>query len=598
MTQPQFSLRIALKWLDDNIVLILAAFLFAFIPLWPKIPLYSPIEQYIVRVRLEDLFLFGTVVVFFIQFLRQKVKWRSSMTWMIAAYAVVSLLSVLVAIFITHTVPLEKMNLEKTFLHYFRYLEYFSFFFVLFAAVRKRRDVFIFLAIFALTVIGVSIYGYGQRYWYWCVYSTMNREFSKGECLYLTPNARVQSTFAGDYDMAAYLVIALPLLLAVAYQVKNKYVKYFFHGAFWIGTWLIIESASRSSFLAFLVSLGLVILFSGWQRTGWASRAKFVLSRGFLTFALCGIIFFIFGAQLNDRLTQVIDSNQTIHDTFHSLNRQRKELIASILGQKPSASNEVVKPATPPPNGISTDQAIAMGILNPTDEQPIAATPAPTPKTIAQPNPTPVDVYVNVPDIKLVATTSASGVTTQVPTEVPRVYSANALKYGLSMAIRLDTLWPNAIKGFMSDPIFGKGYATLNKENVNDFTYADSTDNNFLRTLGETGLLGFITFYGCVGVVLYISARAVRDGDYLEKAMGIGVAAGTVGLLINAVYIDVFASSKVALTYWAVAGILLSFYAIQHHRSITVEKMPVVENPVKTPTMNAKSKKKKFKKAK
>ena len=32
--------------------------------------------------------------------------------------------------------------------------------------------------------------------------------------------------------------------------------------------------------------------------------------------------------------------------------------------------------------------------------------------------------------------------------EKDRVWSDNALKYGLSMGIRLDTLWPNAVKGF------------------------------------------------------------------------------------------------------------------------------------------------------
>src|SRR4029077_20009081 len=98
-----------------------------------------------------------------------------------------------------------------------------------------------------------------------------------------------------------------------------------------------------------------------------------------------------FGAQLSDRLTQIIDSNQTVHDTFHSLNRQRKEFIATLLGQQVGSDNALIKPATPPPNGISTDQAIAMGILNPTDEQPVVATPKPS--GFLNPNPTPVDVY-------------------------------------------------------------------------------------------------------------------------------------------------------------------------------------------------------------
>jgi len=61
-----------LHWLDDHLLLILAGFLLAFIPLWPKIPVWSPIEQYIVRVRLEDFAILFTAGIWFIQLLRKK----------------------------------------------------------------------------------------------------------------------------------------------------------------------------------------------------------------------------------------------------------------------------------------------------------------------------------------------------------------------------------------------------------------------------------------------------------------------------------------------------------------------------------------------
>jgi hypothetical protein len=38
-----------LRWIDAHGLMIWASFLLAFIPLWPKIPLWSPIEQYIAR---------------------------------------------------------------------------------------------------------------------------------------------------------------------------------------------------------------------------------------------------------------------------------------------------------------------------------------------------------------------------------------------------------------------------------------------------------------------------------------------------------------------------------------------------------------------
>jgi uncharacterized membrane protein len=42
----------------------------------------------------------------------------------------------------------------------------------------------------------------------------------------------------------------------------------------------------------------------------------------------------------------------------------------------------------------------------------------------------------------------------------------------------------------------------------------------------------------------------------MDQAVTIGLVAGTLGLLVNATYIDVFAASKVAYTYWFFAGLV------------------------------------------
>ncbi len=152
---------------------------------------------------------------------------------------------------------------------------------------------------------------------------------------------------------------------------------------------------------------------------------------------------------------------------------------------------------------------------------------------------------------------------------MPRTYSENAQKYGLSAAIRLDTLWPLAIKGFLKNPLLGSGYSTLNKEAVGIFTEAESTDNDFLRSLGETGLLGFLSFFGIVAVAmaksLNQSRRALQNPVYI--AASIGFFAASVALLINAIYIDVFEASKVAMSYWAFAGLVLALPKIDSPKS-------------------------------
>ena len=160
------SVKQALRWFDDHILILLASFLLAFIPLWPKIPLWSPIEQYIVRVRAEDFAILLTFIVWGIQVLRRKARWWSPMIVFILAYAVVGLASSLIAIFVIKTVPEQILHIGKTFLHYFRYLEYFSMFGILFSAVRTRKQVLMAFSVVIATVLVIAVYGYGQRYFF------------------------------------------------------------------------------------------------------------------------------------------------------------------------------------------------------------------------------------------------------------------------------------------------------------------------------------------------------------------------------------------------------------------------------------------------
>ncbi|NCN45902.1 hypothetical protein GW927_05110, partial [Candidatus Pacearchaeota archaeon] len=257
----QAKIQSLAKFIDANIILILGSFLMIFIPLYPKIPLFSPIEEYIVRVRLEDIFILITVLIWSVQVLRKKITVHPTFFKLISGYGIFGLLSVLSAMFIIKTVPLESIHIGKTVLHYFRYLEYFSLFFVLHSAIKSKKDVQKVLTILVLTTFAIALYGFGQRYYYWPVYSTMNREFSKGIVLYLTEHARVQSTFAGHYDLAAWLVIVLPIILTLAFKAKQKAIKIAAHLAHWVGLWLLIESAARSSFAAYIVAITVVVIF-------------------------------------------------------------------------------------------------------------------------------------------------------------------------------------------------------------------------------------------------------------------------------------------------------------------------------------------------
>ncbi|HCR81141.1 MAG: Secreted polysaccharide polymerase [Candidatus Pacebacteria bacterium GW2011_GWB1_47_8] len=529
-------------WLDNHILFVLSAFLLAFIPLYPKLPLFDILPGYIVRVRFEDIIIAFSGFVWLVQLWRKKITWQSPLLRMIGIYTAIGFFSIVSAIFITHTVPLELLHLGKSALHLLRYIEYFFLFVMMYSALKTAKQAKVILMTVVLSVLAISIYGVGQKYWYWPVYSTMNREFSKGMRLYLTEHARVQSTFGGHYDLGAYLVIILPILLALTYKAQVKWEKRLLFLTHTFGLWLLIVSASRAPFAAYTVAALLVIVLISYNEPTWKKRLFSFLKRsiGFVFFL--SFLLVIFGEDINERFMQVVESHpqypkvMATYDYWNARRKDVRDVVYDRLG---------IRKLAPPPNSVAFDNSNELEpVLTPTDQLPTTVRPS--------------DVYEDIPD--LVEVETDQGV---VVVEKERTWSANALKYGLSVAIRLDTLWPNAIKGFVRNPLLGSGYATLNKEAVHQFTDADSTDNNYLRALGETGLLGFLTFFGTIFLVLRLTAKHLFDKNLLKATLAIGVFAGSIGLLLNALYIDVYAASKVAFTYWAVVGVTLAVFSLK-----------------------------------
>ncbi|MBP7843128.1 hypothetical protein KA017_03935, partial [Candidatus Woesebacteria bacterium] len=294
-----------LKILDENILLILSTFLLAFIPLYPKIPLFDLIEGYIVRVRFEDMLIAFSMLVYFIQLVRKKITLNTPLTRVIFIYIVVGFLSTVSGIFITQTIPTTQVHLLKSFLHFFRYIEYFSLFFLVTAAIKTKKDVKIMTSTIVVTLLLIGIYGLGQKYLYWPVYSTMNREFSKGIVLYLTEHARVQSTFAGHYDMAAYLVIILPLILAFMLQKKlQPQIKFILWISYVLGLLLMMLSASRTSLAGLVVGLFLVIFLSSLLKKNWSEKISAFLSQSLYNGITFTILFTLFGSNMAERLLQ------------------------------------------------------------------------------------------------------------------------------------------------------------------------------------------------------------------------------------------------------------------------------------------------------
>src|SRR3989304_6473270 len=250
-----------LKWLDDHILEYFSLALLVFIPLYPKIPIAEVLPGYLVRLRLDDVLIALAFVIWVAWVVRGRVSLRKNPLLVpIGIYILVGFLSTLSAMFITKTVPLETLHVAKLYLHFFRRIEYFSVFFIFFSSIKFFDQVKKYIYIAAIVLILVSIYGFGQKYLYWPAYSTMNREFSKGIALYLTEHARVLSTFGGHFDLAAYIMMTLIPLILFAFLHPKSWVRWLALSLSVVEYWLLILSASRISWLAFMA--GITVAFA------------------------------------------------------------------------------------------------------------------------------------------------------------------------------------------------------------------------------------------------------------------------------------------------------------------------------------------------
>ncbi len=504
-------MRKLLSWLDDNLISILAGFLLVFIPLYPKLPLFEALPGYIVRVRLEDFFVFTTAFLWLIWLIRGKISLDQNpiIKW-IGIYLAIGILSMVSAIFIIQTVPFEALHIGKMVLHFLRRIEYFSLFFIFYTTIRSMRQVKIYLLLLIAVVVAVTLYGYGQKYLYWPAFSTMNREFSKGWVLYLTAHARVLSTFGGHYDLAAFTMMILIILWSLFLGVKNLLYKalifLILSGAFW----LLILTASRTSFLAYLAGITIMCFL-------WAFRQGLRWSfLSWIAITFLSIFIMLSFGDLSDRFMKLLKLDERLGGI--------RTLVLNPFGKPPDDLSALF---------LENNPATIADVTSKTDQPPSPVRP--------------VDVTEDIP-LKI---PSASGIVT-----VKRTYSQNAIMYDLSTGIRFDALWPRAIAGFKRNPILGSGYSTLTKVQVEEFTEAESTDNDFLRSLGETGLLGFIAFYGIlISMLVAIWKTFTKVKDPVFYSFIVGFAGLIIGLLVNAAYIDVFEASKVAYAFWALAGI-------------------------------------------
>ncbi len=117
-----------------------------------------------------------------------------------------------------------------------------------------------------------------------------------------------------------------------------------------------------------------------------------------------------------------------------------------------------------------------------------------------------------------------------------------------SASIRLNVEWPRAIRALRKNPLLGTGYSSITL----------ATDNDYLRLLGEVGILGAFSF---LLIISWFGRLALKAMPFAKHFKGIdlafvgGFTGAFVGVLLNATFIDVFEASKFAITFWLFFGV-------------------------------------------
>ncbi len=445
-----------------------------FIPIYPKIPFMNVPGTY-VAIRAEDLLILIVIFIFSLSllpnlknFFSQTINQSFFLFWFLGA------LSVLSGVLITFTV-VPHLGL----LHFLRRVEMMALFFVAAEAISSTKQVKGLLKVSLAVAIFIILYGFGQIYLGFPVISTTNSEFSKGLVLKLTEGARVNSTFAGHYDLAVYLSMVVIFLATFFFYYKSIYQKIIIALSGVLSGALLGLTAARISFVATFFSLALIF---------WLVEKRLLI----VVLIATSIILVAAIPELRHRLVATVTVN-----------------LLEGGGPKYQPAPDQVNIFTPFGNAETATQ---QALLN---------------KAIQE------------------ATQSATA-SSQVAADIAEGEPVNPTELGVyrSFNIRLNVEWPRAIRGFLKNTFLGSGYSSLNL----------ATDNDILRALGETGILGLSSLFLIFWIIFKKLIRTYLRSFGFEKMFIVATLCSAFVVLATGLFIDVLEASKIAALFWIMLG--------------------------------------------
>ena len=490
------------KKLDENLVkTLLIGFIF-FVPLWPKLP-FKMINYTYIAIRLDDIYLAILAFVFAFQLLRRKVALNKKFILPFALFFISVFASFIWNAYVVKNMQLPHLGL----LHSLRRVEYMIMFFIASSVIKTKKDFWQIISYFFISVFLVILYGLGQKFLNFPAVQTMNPEYAKGYILYLTPDSRISATFGGHYDLAIYLVMAIPLILSFYFAKKNNMFLYLFVGALLI----LLYTSSRSSFIAYLIATVGFLLF--------IRKFKFLI----LVLILTAGLMFTTG-EITKRFLKTFQVRRILVDdrtgaVYIGQTITTKELPAGSfyvkLKDQTKNSDDNLNTFRNKIVQEKVNEATNSGVL-----------------TVSN-----TDKYV--------ATLSAN------------LRPVNTVVSDISMATRFQVEWPRAINAFKKNPLLGTGPSSI----------TEATDGDYFRWIGEVGLLGTITFLNILFLILKTIFVSIKKLSFEEKLIGYGFIFGFFALFINASYIDAFEASKVAYVFWTLAGLYIGYYRLTYEKA-------------------------------
>lgn len=350
----------------------------------------------------------------------------------------------------------------------------------------------------------VCVYGFGQKFAGWPAVQTMNPEYAKGYILVLDAYARISSTFAGHYDLAAYLLFLMPIVLG--YYMKTNAKGYLI--LFLITLATLILTASRASYISYIFAIVAFLLF--------VRKFKLLLLIIVATALLTPL-----SENLTSRLTRTFQETKVYVDP---------------------ATGEVIVPKNLRPDELPPgDFGSNIGKID-------------TSKTVIVDPKATKDAKDQIrSSILRDATMSGTTLTPeQIEAMVEKTFGQQVpvTKYliDISLSTRFQVEWPRAINAFKKNIILGTGPSSL----------GEATDGDYFRWLGEMGLLGtglFLSiFFALIKRIWDARKLLAKEDTYFFYSFIFAF----IGLFVNASYIDVFEASKVAYTFWLVAGLFMA----------------------------------------